>query len=394
MGEGGDKKQKPKELMQKMYKRALELHQQEGLGDRRIQKRLTKEFGCTVSRSTIYRWIKGLRSPYGDGGLNKSPEEYKREKPLVVRRALFERVRQLGEEGLSQLQIQRRIKEETGYPLSRSTISYWLRGIHTPYRHGRKEGGKRRRQLRVGPELSYILGAALGDGSTLYDEKRESYRVTLSAKDLDFVMEFARCFAVVTGKDAPYKIRLRKDGKWVCEGFSKAVCQLVKGGIEKLKPVVEQSDENIRAFIRGFCDAEGGVIRSGYIIIVNTCKDLIDYIADLLQKLQIAGKIYERKLPKISIIKGRVAHSRHEVIYRLKISRKDNLRRFAQLVGFVIQRKQRRLEEIIKCPSTNPLPLTRSPNRTEGEPRGDGSSPSFSQTREADIMVIIPPPKE
>jgi intein-encoded DNA endonuclease-like protein len=112
--------------------------------------------------------------------------------------------------------------------LSKSHISYWLRGVHSPY-NGRRIPSLE--LLEPSEELAYMIGVVLGDGYA-YRKRRaiKGYRdvvVGLKAMDREFVEEFARCLAKVLGRKQ-IRPRFRDDvGKYVVEVKSKTLYELL-----------------------------------------------------------------------------------------------------------------------------------------------------------------------
>ncbi len=109
--------------------------------------------------------------------------------PLSLRVRAHERAKQLRAEGMSYNKIMENLKVELGYKSSKGQLSGWLRGIHTPF------GSANRFSPEPTPELAYVIGVELGDGSL--NRKGYNRRIRLSSIDLEFVMEFDRCVSIV-----------------------------------------------------------------------------------------------------------------------------------------------------------------------------------------------------
>lgn len=115
------------------------------------------------------------------------------------------------------------IQEKHGVRLSKSSVSEWLRGVHSPY-NGRYVPSID--LLKPSEELAYIIGVKLGDG---YTKKSHDYvKIGLKVKDREFALEFARCLVNVLerlpkepGYDKPTK-------KYVVEVASKTLYDLLK----------------------------------------------------------------------------------------------------------------------------------------------------------------------
>jgi len=274
----------------------------------------------------------------------------KRYRPTSLRRALYRRVLELRGMGLSYTEIRRRIFEEFGENLSKSTISDWTRRVHTPYGDGLgHDGGDRRRhKLRPCPELAYVIGARLGDGFTDRDKRRYGYMVCLAVKDYDFAEEFGRCAAIALGREKPYRPHWDKNlGRWVVRAYSRELYELLKrpAYLERIRPYVEHCRECIAAFLRGLADAEGSADECK-VCIINSNPRLMEYAGSLLKALGVSSKTYKRREKEATKIDGRIVRWKKRVTYALVIHRKVDMIKFRQVVGFAIKRKQEVLERL------------------------------------------------
>ncbi len=204
-------------------------------------------------------------------------------RPLELRMKLYDEVYRLRNLGLSYNQIIKMVQEKYNEKLSRSHISWWLRGIHSPCGNVLIMFD----DIKPSKELSFIIGDVAGDGYTTIRKKIYSYIIGLESKDVEHAVEFARCLEVVTGSK-PY-IGKRRDGLYVVEGYSRTLCELLKKplDIEKLKYYIEYSVETITAFLRAFFDSEGYVDKNGYVYVSNTDLRTLNYVKELLLKLKI-----------------------------------------------------------------------------------------------------------
>jgi len=103
-----------------------------------------------------------------------------------------------------------------GVRISKSYISYWIRGVHSPY-NGRRIPSLE--LLKPSEELAYVRGVKVGDGYA-YRRRRtiKGYNpvwIGLRAKDREFVEEFARCLAKVLGRKQ-IRPRFRDDVGKIC----------------------------------------------------------------------------------------------------------------------------------------------------------------------------------
>mgnify|MGYP001626382912 CR=1 FL=1 len=180
-------------------------------------------------------------------------------RPLELTMKLYDEVHKLRKLGLSYSQIIKMIQEKYNERLSKSHISYWLRDLHNPYARELITFD----DIKPLEELAFIIGDVAGDGYIIIREKRYEYIIGLKCKDVEHAMEFARCLEVVTGSK-PY-IRIRKNGFYVVEGYSRTLYELLKKplDIEKLRYYIEYSIETITSFLRAFFDSEGSIDKNG-----------------------------------------------------------------------------------------------------------------------------------
>lgn len=192
-------------------------------------------------------------------------------------------------------------------------------------------------------ELSYLLGVRYGDSSVNHKDFQ------LGVKDKDFAEEFTRCLNKVSGRT--YQVHQPpscKGGYFVSCGLT-VLCSYLLLELEYQKPIIEYYPE---AFIRGFADSEGSVEVHGLvpvrITLCNNNTELLEYIKELLcNYFNIYSSITEsgKNTPIgaiIGCIKGRLVIKR-ERQYRLRISSRNNMKVFAESIGFSIKRKQERL---------------------------------------------------
>jgi intein-encoded DNA endonuclease-like protein len=292
--------------------------------------------------------------PRGEGHTPQGQEQEERRNYLQreLRIKLFDEVNRLRRDGLTYKEIIEEIWRRHGVRLSKSNVSYWIRGIHNPY-NGRYIPSIE--FLEPSMELAYVIGAKLGDG---YATRRRriikgynDVTIGLKVKDRDFAEEFGLCLEKVLGR-RPIKLRYRNDvGKYVVEVHSQTLFELLKKPVdlERLKKYIEHCERCTTAFLRGFADSEGYVNKRGYIYISNTDYELLEYVRDLLQRLGI-----ETIGPRpTSSRQGTIArfrngnYKRRKDTYYIYIKTDSNMN-FHKNIGFTIRRKQRRLENYVK----------------------------------------------
>ncbi|MEM3952592.1 MAG: LAGLIDADG family homing endonuclease, partial [Nitrososphaerota archaeon] len=167
----------------------------------------------------------------------------------------------------------------------------------------------------------------------------------------ELIEEFSRCLGKVLRRDPPKPIR-KKSGAFMVKVESKALYELLKKPIDinKIAPYVEHCEECMRRFARSFFDSEGGVGKDGRIYCYNTDIQLLQYVRRILNLLGIRTtepKIIKKKGTTIFDRRNGKTYTRRKNVYYIHVIASDRLR-FYQLIGFTIQRKQKRLEEYLK----------------------------------------------
>jgi len=222
----------------------------------------------------------------------------------------------------------RRIARKSG--ISEWTVANWI------YR-GKKPVVRGHFDPTPLPELAYLLGARYSDVSV-------SDRFKLEAIDKDFVEEFLRCLSKVMGRS--YKMHKKSKGTWVARGYEKTLINFMEKPLDHHKPIIELHPAD---FLRAFFDGEGHVteIRKkgrvyGCVAATNTNFEIIECVRDLLQKTFSLHPTLGRN------DKGR------KVCYMVRLYRMDDIRRFNNLIGFSIERKKKRLKDILCSMESNP----------------------------------------
>lgn len=211
-------------------------------------------------------------------------------------------------------------------------------------------------RMRASPELSYVIGAVLGDGCFSYKKSRREYAIRLACWDREFAEKFERYLAILLG-------RMHKIAKYKELFVVKASCKLLYTILNKAKhdlfvlsPYVEKFPIY---FIQGFADAEGSVnvyLRKGnnnirlkvLIRIYNSRRDLLEYMSHLLKQLGINSNIYlHARAGQSTNVRGRLVTYRRDS-YHICIYKQNDVMRFAEKIGFTIQRKNLELEKGIK----------------------------------------------
>jgi hypothetical protein len=232
--------------------------------------------------------------------------------------------------------------------LKKTTVSNWLRG-HKP------ETRWVFPNLNPSKELSYILGVFYGDGSiyrangTGMYRNSYAYRIQLGAIDKDFLREFNRCLSWVLHRKNEYPTHgPYKDGTCRLMATNRKLFEFLSKPLEEHKPIIEEFPSQ---FLRGFFDSEGSVYEylgnNGWyqtIRVCNTNMPLLQFVRYLLVKyFSISSRLSTEHRKE----KG------WKDLYRVGIHRQESVVKFYEEIGFTIERKQKRLAEIVRRISDN-----------------------------------------
>ena len=271
---------------------------------------------------------------------------------LTGRRSLRERLRiyeeaiRLKERGFGYKRIAKILKEKYGSSPSPGMICNWVKGRHHPLGSCNK--------LVMGPELAYVIGGWLGDGTLALDRSRYQYYVKLSVKDYDFAESWGYYLSKAVGKSSPYKPRWSKHNqRWVVRGSSIQLYLILKRVRSTGNPwiLIRYLNPYPAYALRGLFDAEGSVCPRWYEVgFTNTNIKLITLTQWLLRTLGIESRSYSHMMKRFlkDPQSGRIYKRRQTVLYDLRIRGRVNILRFAEKVGFTIKRKQRKLKELLQ----------------------------------------------
>jgi intein-encoded DNA endonuclease-like protein len=269
--------------------------------------------------------------------------------PRELRIKIYNDVIALRQQGRSYNEIRMIIRQKYGVWISKTIISQWVRGLHSPY-NGRRIPSLE--LLEPSEDLAYIIGMRLGDGYTCKERHRYSYIgfIALRAKDREFVEEAALRVASTLNIPPPKIYFDAKSGKYYFKVRSQTLYELLKKpyNFELLRKYIEHCPKCIAACLRGLFDSEGTVTKYGEIRLTNSDYTLLEYVRSLLKIFNI--ETTEPKLVhqqrSIICIKGRQCIRRRDV-YHICVPPKFSIN-FYYHIGFTIRRKQKRLEEYLR----------------------------------------------
>ena len=194
---------------------------------------------------------------------------------------------------------------------------------------------KFRPNLEASPELSYLAGVMLGDGSCARRERKGDYIIQLGCKDYEFALAFNKCVCTLLKKTRLYSINPDRI-YWHVSAYSKALYFFFKG--KRVKDFEALAEAYPVDFLRGLYDSEGGVTgtwkqrKCKVVAITNLDRDLLAFAQHLLLKLGIPCYLWKATYKnKRGIFVG--------YKYILGVSKRENAIRFCQIIGSCIRRK-------------------------------------------------------
>lgn len=268
--------------------------------------------------------------------------------PLGQRIRLYNRVLQLGKQGLSYGERQRKIYRLECVTVSKANISRWARGINSPL------GKVNNFNPESTPTLAYIISVRLGD-AYLY-EYGLTHGIALEVVDYEFAAKTGLCLAELVGRTRPYKPWwVKSHRRWRVTGYSVLLYLFLQQPLEKLKPCIEHCKDCVASFLRGFFDSEGSINRRK-LRAHNTSLDLLNYVRYLLRQYFCIETTHQREMAKAGRLilgnNGKVYKSDKACYYICLPVR--SLPSFRRYVGFTIIRKQQRLIKAIKNNPSSP----------------------------------------
>ncbi len=237
-----------------------------------------------------------------------------------------------------------------GYTLpSRETIKHWVRGETSPF------SGKRIFDSLPSEELSFFLGAWIGDGWS--DESDGGKRMLLKVRSYDFAREFAEAAAKILHKTDTYWVRRIRDetGMWyLVKVTSFMLYDFVNQPLEALRTSIEPFP---KGFLRGFFTAEGnpsvsiqqrGPTLDVGVALSNSDSTLLEFSRSLLETLGFHTVRIRLNRPEGKRTNLGVATKPN---WLMTISRFDDIRKFAEEIGFGDSTKQRKLIDALSLRS-------------------------------------------
>ncbi len=264
--------------------------------------------------------------------------------PHDLRLELYRRTIELHSNGVSYRKIQRILRDEYGVWLSRSNISGWVRGLHSPLNEPYNHVDKSKEA-----ELAWIAGMYAGDGSIRVNRKGRF--LSLKVKDRDLAEEAAKKLAAVMRRDRPYAVDRLSDGRYCVQVQSRELVDTLLDRQRLLDLLREKPVEFIQAFFDCEGYASGSVSSQGMFFATvgatNTDRDLLEEIGERLATLGISSSIYLEYPKGRVIVTSKGTSVARKDCYLLEVATSASKIRFYEKVNFSIKRKREKLQDIV-----------------------------------------------
>jgi DNA endonuclease len=260
-----------------------------------------------------------------------------RQRTLEERLELYRRVHDLRSRGLAIGDV----ASELG--ISRRDVSYWMRVERPSVKRYVPD-------LSPRPELSYLVGAYLGDGQTAGEQDK---KVRFNLADLAFADILNKVVARVL-RTSPRPVPMERGFHHV--SYDSAVLyDYLQQPLPKLQACIDSSPGK---FLQGFFDAEGyttpvlNISKRCFVGIVvgaaNTNPDYLNCAQKILSSLGIHSLFrITHSIGEPMTIRGKTFIRKHEVRH-LIIARRRDVENFNSSVGFSIPDKKDKLAEMIE----------------------------------------------
>ena len=209
-------------------------------------------------------------------------------------------------------------------------------------------------QFKPSWDLSFAAGAFLGDGGFVEDSDYH-HHVKLAVRDYDFAKAFNDSVAIILGRRPNVILVTSNNGKTYYE--SKYSCRPLGLFLGRpLKQLLPDVSNYPAGFLRGLFSADGSAgvwVWNNRLVtratLGNSDLELLTAVRSILRTpFQINSNIYLARRKGASWKNGHRTVILRKDAYQLRIQRLQDVRRFAKVVGFQIQRKQDRLERALR----------------------------------------------
>jgi hypothetical protein len=237
--------------------------------------------------------------------------------------------------------------------LGRTTQDRWHISMHS--RLGKQDSIKikkvgnrlaKQATVKITPELSYVIGFALGDGTI------QNYMVEVFNKDeglRPYLYGLLKSYGTIS-EDR------REDGLWRLRLSSVKIANLIKKNRELNKETITyifKQNRLARKFVAAFWDAEGSVRREKryfHIYLYNSDTYLLEKVEEFLNRRKIEhSSRYTFQPNREYYLKGRRVISKKK-IYRISIP-KSSMKKWAMEIGVHMLHTKKKLvvQEILDC---------------------------------------------
>ncbi len=265
--------------------------------------------------------------------------------PIRELQRIMDEVKALRSQGFSYGGIVKAVSNEHDLKLPKATVIRWCKGTHNPLNRIHTIS------LEPSPELSYVIGVYLGDGS-VHLKSNGRYVIKLKVIDKEFAEAFADALKKLgIGVTVGFERDSTRVDRYYVEGSNKALFQLLTGSRERLFSLAE--DYPVQ-FIRGFFDSKGfPVISAGKsfkveVAAVNSDLEVLEFVQRCLERLGITSKISRLYSRGHRVIIRGEEYSSNVDMFLLRVSRFNDVVLFSWKIGFTASRKSEKLKRAIE----------------------------------------------
>lgn len=271
--------------------------------------------------------------------------------PSDLLEKIFRMSKDLHDTGLDEKEIIKAVFEKYRFRLNRSTLYRWTKGMNNPL------SNMNHFSLRPSPELSYVIGVFLGDGSIRKKPRDYKRILRLTVNDLEFAENFSSKLAKLLGKARSYAVTRHQDisrggaTRYSVEASCKPLHEFLKQDTEKILGYV---NPHVSDFMTGLFDSDGftSICASKKFSVgaglASTDTELLNFVKENLRvrfdiRSSIATSMKRGERVKI----WGTEYTANKDVKILSINGTKGTERFSRLIGFSFSRKQRKILDAI-----------------------------------------------
>ena len=158
------------------------------------------------------------------------------------------------------------LKTARMYGVSYNTVLGWMKKYNIPRRNWKEAFKLMAKPFtpQPGPELAYVLGVLLGDGSVYVRHKpdKRTYHIQLNVKDKEFAEKFARALQEIGLRPSPLRFvgkgyyQVMATSKNFYEWYRSLCFEVGSPDLEKIRSWIKGFENH---FARGFYESEGSI---------------------------------------------------------------------------------------------------------------------------------------